>query len=505
MKSSTSPLDPMPSQLIKDCLTPLAPLIIDIINSSLTSGIVRYLSNLQPSLLSSKKPGLDPEDPNNYRPISNLTFLSKLLERAVANQLKIHLLSNNLYETFQSGFRTHHSTETALLKVTNDLLLSSDSGSLTILLLLDLSAAFDTVNHSILLNRLESIGITNTALSWFKSYLSDRFHYITINQHKSHTTPVLHGVPQGSVLGPILFILYMLPLGHIIRRHGLKFHCYADDIQLYITTKTISPAILSTLTCCLMDIKDWMNHNFLKLNSNKTEIIIFGPKSSLSTCQNFTLCIDGHSVTPSPLVRNLGIYLDPTLSFKSHINHIVKTSFFHLRNIARLRPTLPTPAAETLIHAFITSRLDYCNSILYGLPSTALQKLQYVQNSAARMLTRSPIRQHITPVLRQLHWLPIKQRIHFKILLITYKALNNLAPPYLSDLLHRHSPARQLRSADANLLTQTTSTKYRTRGDRAFAVAAPTLWNSLPLTIRNSESLHSFKRHLKTHLFQVCI
>ena len=501
MKSSTSPLDPMPSELVKACFTSLAPLITDTINSSLTSGIVPpplKLAAITPLL---KKPGLDSDDPNNFRPISNLTFLSKLLERAVATQLKNYLLSNNLYETFQSGFRTHHSTETALLKVTNDLLLSSDSGSLTILLLLDLSAAFDTVNHSILLNRLKSIGITDSALSWFKSYLSERSHYISINHQNSRTIPVLHGVPQGSVLGPILFIIYMLPLGHIIRRHGLHFHCYADDTQLYITTKTLTPAVLSTLTNCLTDIKTWMNQNFLKLNSNKTETIIFGKKSSLPPSQNLSLCIDGHSVTPSFLVRNLGIYMDSTLSFKSHISHIMKTSFFHLRNIARLRPTLSFPAAETLIHAFITSRLDYCNSILYGLPSTALQKLQYVQNSAARLLTRSCSREHITPILRQLHWLPIKKRIQFKILLITYKALNNLAPSYLTDLLHCHSPTRHLRSADANLLTPITTTKYRTMGDRAFAIAAPTLWNSLPLDTRNSDTLHSFKRNLKTHLF----
>uniref|UniRef100_A0A8C5AU51 Reverse transcriptase domain-containing protein n=1 Tax=Gadus morhua TaxID=8049 RepID=A0A8C5AU51_GADMO len=412
MKSSTSPLDPMPSELVKACFTSLAPLITDTINSSLTSGTVPpplKLAAITPLL---KKPGLDSDDPNNFRPISNLTFISKLLERAITTQLKTYLLSNNLYETFQSGFRTHHSTETALIKVTNDLLLSSDSGSITILLLLDLSAAFDTVNHSILLSRLKPLGITDSALSWFNSYLSERFHYIAINNHKSHTTPVSHGVPQGSVLGPILFILYMLPLGHIIRCHG-HFHCYADDTQLFITTKTITPANLSTLTNCLSDIKTWMNHNFLKLNSNKTEIIIFGPKSTLPTSQNYSLCIDGHSVTPSALVRNLGIYMDPALSFKSHINHVTKISFFHLRNIARLRPNLSFSAAETLIHAFITSRLDYCNSILYGLPSTVLQKLQYVQNSAARLLTHTPSREHITPVLRQLHWLPVKQRIHF--------------------------------------------------------------------------------------------
>ena len=194
--------------------------------------------------------------------------------------------------------------------------------------------------------------------------------------------------------------------------------------------------------------------------------------------------------------------MDSTLSFKPHINHVNKTSFFHLRSIARLRSTLSTSAADTLIHAFINSRLDYCNSILYGLPSTVLQKLQYVQNSAAHLLSRSNFREHITPLLQKLHWLPVKQRIHFKILLITFKALNNLAPQYLTDLLHRHSPSRRLRSSDANLPSPITTTKYRTVGDRAFAIAAPTLWNSLPLAIRQCDNLPSFKHLLKTHLFE---
>ena len=159
-------------------------------------------------------------------------------------------------------------------------------------------------------------------------------------------------------------------------------------------------------------------------------------------------------------------------------------------------------AAETLIHAFITSRIDYCNSILYGTTSKNLNKLQHVQNSAARLLTHTRSRDHITPVLHDLHWLPVKQRIQYKILITTYKALNNLAPPYLSDLLEPYVPLRPLRSGEANLLT-VRKAKYRAWGDRAFHVSAPNLWNALPNHLRTAPSLASFKTTLKTHLFRV--
>ncbi|KAM9790323.1 uncharacterized protein ACBT44_018929 isoform 1-T2 [Syngnathus typhle] len=499
-KTTTCSLDPLPTTLTKACLPVLLPHLTTLFNQSLSLGhfpAVYKLAAITPIL---KKPTLDPLNLSNYRPISNLSFLSKTLERIVSAQLHTHLQSNNLYEPFQSGFRPLHSTETALVKVTNDLLISADSGALNILLLLDLSAAFDTVNHSILLQRLRQLGVEGTALDWLTSYLTNRNHFISLSGHTSILSPVTQGVPQGSVLGPLLFICYLFPLGTVIRKLNLDFHCYADDTQIYIrTTPTRNPS-LTHFETCISTIKAWLTHNFLKLNSDKTELLLIGTKSSLNKTGSITLTIDSSNITPSPLARNLGIIFDPTLSFQPHVSSVVKTSYFHLRRIAKIRHCLSLPAAESLIHAFISSRLDYCNSLLTGITAHSLHRLQLVQNSAARLLTHTRSREHITPVLHSLHWLPMKERIIFKILLLTFKALHHLAPTYLSDLLVPYCPNRPLRSSNTSRLTVPKS-KLKSFGDRAFSCTSPRLWNSLPQSVCDSPTLPIFKSRLKTYLF----
>ena len=502
-KSTTCLSDPLPAKVVKELFPILGPTLLNIVNTSLSTGVVpsAFKTAVIKPLL--KKPNLDPDVLNNYRPISNLPFISKVLERIVANQLTDHLSTNSLLEPSQSGFRSLHSTETALTKVVNDLLIASDSDSSSILILLDLSAAFDTVDHTILLTRLTKyVGIRGLALSWLKSYLTDRTQSVSQNNVISARSKVKFGVPQGSVLGPLLFSIYMLPLGEIFRQHDVMFHCYADDTQIYLPIRPNDRSRLPNLEMCLSVVKKWMSANFLLLNANKTEMLVVGPKIQRSRLADVTVNFEDCLINQSSKVKNLGVTFDPALSFDYHIKDITKIAFFHLRNIAKIRPLLNMSDAETLIHAFVSSRLDYCNVLFSGLPKCSTKNLQLVQNAAARILTRTRKFDHITPILTSLHWLPIQARSDFKVLLLTYKSLHGLAPPYLSDLLIPYVPSRALRSQDAGYLI-VPRIKKKSAGSRAFSYRAPYLWNRLPLTIREANSTEIFKSRLKTYLFSL--
>ncbi len=188
----------------------------------------------------------------------------------------------------------------------------------------------------------------------------------------------------------------MLPLGNIIRKYRISFHCYSDDTRLYISTRPDETSKLSKLTECVKNVKDWMTNNFLLLNSDKEDILLIGPKNSTQNLLDYNMQLDGCPVTSS-LLKNLGVILDSNLPFENHISNVTKTAFFHLRNIVKLQSMLPVSDAEKLVHAFMTSRLDYCNALLGGCPASSMKKLQIVQNAAARVLPRSRKYEHISP------------------------------------------------------------------------------------------------------------
>ena len=349
------------------------------------------------------------------------------------------------------------------------------------------------------------MGISGTTLKWFESYLTDRVQHIQINGKTSSARKVSYGVPQGSVLGPILFLIYIIPLGHLIDQGTTPRHGYADDNQLYVALP-ISLARLRILNLedCLVLVQDWLTVNKLKGNPTKTELKLFGSQRTLNSLNIQALAVAGLEVSVSPdPVRNLGVMFDQTLSMGPHVNKVVQCATFQIRNIGRMRKLLTQEATKLLVQSTVISRLDYCNSLLVGADEKVLDKLQKVQNHAARVITRTRKGEHITPVLMTLHWLPIRERIKFKVMLLVFKARNGLAPPYISELLPSYDPGRSLRSEDKCLLKLP---RYRleTYGGRSFLVQAAKLWNELSDELRKAKTVAIFKRGLKTHLFRQC-
>ena len=387
---STCLLDPVRSNLLSHCIDSIAPIITRIVNLSLSSGV--FSKQLKSALVKPllKKSNLDLNDLKNYRPISNLSFLLKLIERVIAARLSSHLSSHNLMSKLQSAYRKFHSSETALLYVRNHILASLDDGHFTALLLLDLSAAFDTIDHSILTHRLQHwFGISSTALNLLSSFLSDISQTVITPASKSNPVLLEYGVPQGSVLKALLYTLYATPLHSIISK-ALRRHFYADDT--------------------------------LNLNT-----------ILLSDC-----------------AKNFGVIFQSDMSMDKHISSIVKTCFHQLRKFRHIRSFIPKSTAIIVANAFIHSRIDYCNSHFHGLPKYSINRLQKIQNSVARIVTRTSRSSHITPVLKSLHWLPIQHRINFKLCCITHRALSLGEPHYVNSLLIHRLNSHSFRSSSLN-------------------------------------------------------
>ena len=494
-------LDPLPLAMLKECLPVVLPHITKIVNLSLRLGDLPdklKMAIIRPLL---KKLGLETEL-KNYRPVSNLCFLSKLIEKIVAKQFVDHLVKHKLMDPLQSAYKKYHSTETALVKVQNDILIDIDNKNVSLLVLLDLSAAFDTIDHGILMKRLENnYGIKGTALKWFRSFITNRSQSVVIDDEISAAKTLKYGVPQGSVLGPLLFTAYMTPLKEVISKHGLKYHCYADDTQLYISFSPRSveeeEKAIDSLEKAIKDIKTFMISNKLKLNDDKTEVIFLGTRVRLDQIESTELTIGDSVIKPAEMVKNLGVMFDKNLSMDNQVKSVCKAGFYHIKNLWRIRKFLNVEEANVAAHAFVTSKLDYGNALLGGAPKYQVKKLQTVQNAAARVVTKTGKFDHISDKMRNLEWLPVGYRIKYKINLLTWKALNNMSPEYISDMISEREEGKDLRSGKTKVLNVPKS-NLKTMGDKAFSVVAPKSWNLLPTKLRLNENLRSFKAGLKS-------
>ena len=336
--------------------------------------------------------------------------------------------------------------------------------------------------------------------------MHSRKQVVQINRDRSSEFVLEYGVPQGSVLGPVIFTMYTQPLSEVFIRNNMSYHFFADDTQLYkFDILSNIPSLLASVEVCLGEVKCWMETNKLKLNDEKTEAMLCSRNGNASVdVQSISLNVNGCPIQPSADARNLGVFLDQDFSMALQIDNLCRTLRNNLKKIATIRDYLTKDVTSMLVTTLVLSRLDYCNSLLVNISQDKISRLQVIQNSAAKLVVREKRMSHSLPILYELHWLPVKERIGFKIAMLCFKCLNDEAPMYLKDMLEVYVPSRALRSAsDRTKLVSRNNYNYRFYGGRSFTHIGPLIWNKLPKSIREANSIESFKSRLKHFLFTV--
>ncbi len=325
---------------------------------------------------------LDPKILKHFRHVSNLPYVSTLVDKVVDIQTTKHMKENGMDDVYQLSYKLYHSTETAMLCLHNDILWALDQNKAVLLVCLDLSTAFDTINHKILLNRLQKcVGIMGTCLSWYCSYLTNRKQSVVIQCVSSTRRDLPSGVPQGSVVGPKMFNIYMLPAGDIAKKHGVDHLFYADDKIPWIAFKQKEVMMtLLRMESLIAYMREWLGDNWLMCNDSKTgALLINGP--CRQPIDFPPLSIGDAQVLTSDSQWILGFEVDQSMSMKKQVNAVTKSCFYELIKMYKVRKCITDEAANTIVHTLVISLLDYCNALLYGLPDCLLNKLWFVQKS----------------------------------------------------------------------------------------------------------------------------
>ena len=516
-------LDPVPTVVLKQLLPTLLPVLTRIVNTSLQSGV--FPSDLKQAIVKPtiKNASGDVDSLSNYRPVSNLSVLSKILEKAVSTQLAEHLVKNNLQGDCQSGFRPGHSCETHMVRVVDDILAEMDKGNIVAVIQIDLSAAFDTIDHGILLKRLEErYGLGSTVLTWFSSYLENRSYRVKVEDSLSPEFLLKYGVPQGSLLGPVLFTLYVEPLEPIVKAFGLTIRLYADDSTIYLGFCPVEGwnGSRRNIEDCLEAVRTWMIENRLMVNEDKTEFLILGKKSKtekLEEDNDLTIQLHGSTIRPADLAgkegKTLGVYLDTQMDMKRQISMVKRNAGVTMRNLWQIRRFIDKPLRLMLASQLVFSKVDYCNALYFNLPAATIKPLKGILNQAIRFI--HGVREKkadLEPLYKESHVLPVEKRIFFKVCVLGYKMLYGSAPQYLQDLIQVDEntdvlkPTRQNSKVDRyKLKPPKGNVKVSKLGKRRISQYLPEVWNCLPENLRDSPTEDTFRSSLKTLLFDAAV
>ena len=476
---------------MKDGAAAIIDQVLHIVNLSISSEIVpTEFKKARVKPLFKKGSRLDA---GNYRPVSILPVLSKILERAVNDQLNGYLVQKNLLYDFQSGFRKGFSTDTCLMNL-NDFILSERSkGNFTGMVMIDLQKAFDCVDHGLLLRKLSALGISST--DWFRSYLGDRLQCTQVSGIDSNFSEVTCGVPQGSILGPTLFLCYINDMADAL---NCRLSLYADDSAL-VHSGADPDEIANFLSNELSICQKWLIDNRLSLHLGKTECVLFGSKRRIRPEVTFDVKLENTSVNRVTSVKYLGIHLDQFFDFSVHVEGLLKKARGKLQFLYRYSDYLKQPARRLLCQALIFSSLEYCSSSWYNSLSASLREsLNVIQRKCARFTLSLSHRGHVGPKeLTGLSWLPFPLRVKYFNLVHTFKVKAGLSPSYLSENFTNVSSVHSynLRQSGLNFSLAKCSSPIGT-----FSREAISGWNSLPSDLKSIRSLPLFKTRLKTFL-----
>ena len=475
---------------IKRCLPVLGPHLLRIVNTSIVSCVFPESWKVA-TVVPIFKSG-DADVPSNFRPISLLSHLSKVLEKVVCDQLSLYLSTNHILYSRQYAYRHCHSTEDAVLDAVDWITKNIDDGAISSITVADLSKAFDSVDHGVLLRKLGWYGVDP---SWFLSYLSGRSQ--VVRGGSETPLPVTHGVPQGSIAGPILFSILTNDLPcHL---PNCRVIAYADDTQLLDRARPDDLMALSfRIQASLATLETWFRSNSLKMNPKKTDLMLIGSRQNLKKTRDFQLSVSNTTLIPSGSVRLLGVVLDPVLSWDAHVTQTVKKCNALLISLYRFRHHFTTYILKLLIETHVFPHILYCLSVWGGANKSQLYRIQKLINFAARVVTGTRRRERISPALKTLGWKRVEDLIAERDVVKVHKALyGEHGPSAVRDMFVRRSvvSTRHTRASCAGRLDLT---KCRlTLTQKSFRYRAATAWNRLPASVMDCSSLSAFKSALK--------